>query len=229
MADWHQARISKTKKEAHGLTTLELNVGDTPLRGTHLLPGQYVKVALEGKGEAYFALASRPAKDGDRFEILVKQGSSLADALSQSAVGQTLTVSLPAGRGFPVETAHGKKVLLFATGSGISPIRSVIEEIRADRSAFDDVVLYFGARTPDAFAYADELHRWEKDRIRVIRTVSQPGQSGWTGLTGYVQNHLSDVDPRAIAFVCGQKAMVQNVIDSLVKRGLPKENIFLNF
>jgi NAD(P)H-flavin reductase len=92
------------------------------------------------------------------------------------------------------------------------------------------VTLFFGARTPQAFAYEDELHQWEAAGIRVVRTVSQPGASGWQGLTGYVQAHLGEESVEgALAFVCGQSSMVQGVMDALRTRGLPREAIHLNY
>jgi NAD(P)H-flavin reductase len=139
----------------------------------------------------------------------------------------------PEGGGFPLETARGKEVLLFATGSGISSIRSVIESVRRERAAYGEVTLYFGVRTPNAFAYANEFRHWEEAGIRVLRTVSQPGASDWQGLTGYVQAHVAEEHALgadgAVAFVCGQSTMVQGVMQALAQRGLPRERIFLNY
>jgi len=229
MSDWYEAHLSTRRPEGEGLSHLEVDVTGTPLVGSHLKAGQYVKLHMDGKGEAYYALASAPHRAGTRFELLVKAGSALADALSQVAPGTRVRLSLPQGKGFPVEEARGKNVLLVATGSGISPIRSVIELIRTERTAFKDVALYFGARTPRAFAYADRLAAWEKDGIRVVRVVSQPGDSGWSGLTGYVQTHLGPQPQDTVAFVCGQKGMVQAVTESLVAHGVVREQIHLNF
>ena len=54
--------------------------------------------------------------------------------------------------------------------------------------------------------------------------------SGWQGLTGYVQAHLGDTRlSNAVAFLVGQKAMVQGVSDELTRRGLPASAIHLNF
>src|SRR5881227_1707947 len=108
-------------------------------------------------------------------------------------------------------------------GSAISPIRSVLAELVRDRAAYKSLALFFGARTPDAFAYSDELTRWEKSGVRVVRTVSQPPTS-WKGLRGYVQQHVADEKVEdAVAFLVGQKAMVQAVTEALVQRGMPKE------
>lgn len=225
---WSPAHVAAVAPAAEGLVTLALDVGGTPLAGTHRAPGQYVRLALPEVGEGVFAIASAPART--RWEFLLKTGSALPDALAALPAGAVVQVSAPEGRGFPLETAHGSDLLLFATGSGISAIRSVIESVRADRARFGEVTLYFGARTPEAFAYRDELEHWEAAGIRVVRTVSQPGASGWQGLTGYVQAHLGEVRTEgAHAFLCGQADMVEGVTQALATRGMPRERMHLNY
>ncbi|MBZ4418710.1 NAD-binding oxidoreductase [Myxococcus sp. RHSTA-1-4] len=230
MPDWHPATVSTTAPAADGLTDLVLDIQGTPLVGTHAHPGQYVRLRLPGAPEGMFAIASPPAPQGTHWEFLLKAGATLADALIRLPPGARVEVTPPEGRGFPLEHARGRDVLLFATGSGISPIRSLIASIRHERDAYGRVTLYFGARTPGAFAYWDELHEWEAGGVRVVRTCSQPGASGWQGLTGYVQAHLGEEPVEgAVAFLCGQSQMVQGVKATLQARGVSKDSIFLNY
>jgi len=230
MTQWFDAPVKAIRPAADGLYHLQVDVAGTPLAGTHALPGQFVKLTMGGLGEGFFAIASPPDPAGQVLDFLIKGGSPLADALGKLSAGTPVQLTAPTGKGFPLDKARGRNLLLFATGSGISPIRSVIEVIRRERKAFGAVTLYFGARTPDAFAFTDELHHWSEAQIRVIRTVSQPGASGWQGLTGYVQAHLgNETTAGALAFLCGQKAMVQAVTDALLARGVLKEDIHLNF
>jgi sulfhydrogenase subunit gamma (sulfur reductase) len=230
MTKWYPATLVARSPAADGLTDLTLDLSETPLAGTHQRPGQYVHLRLPGLEEGLFAIASPPGST-DRWDLLVKEGSRLPDALIHLPLGSRVEVTQPKGRGFPLERARGKDLLLFATGSGISPIRSVIESIRLEREAYGRVTLYFGARTPSAFAYARDIEAWEDARIRVVRTVSQPGASGWQGLTGHVQAHLAEepLAPGTVAFVCGQQEMIQGVMEVLRARGLPTSAIHQNF
>ena len=92
-----------------------------------------------------------------------------------------------------------------------------------------DFLDYFGARTPSAFAYQEELAAWERDGIRVVRTVSRPHGGTWTGLTGYVQAHLPHARLEdTVAFLCGQDAMIRGVADVLTSRGMPGDAVFTN-
>jgi len=230
MTQWFPATLVARSPAADGLTDLTLDVSTGPLAGTHQRPGQYVHLRLPGHEEGLFAIASPPGASG-QWDLLVKEGSTLPNALIVLPLGSQVEVSRPEGRGFPLEQVRGKDLLLFATGSGISPIRSVIESIRQEREAYGRVTLYFGARTPAAFAYVKEFAVWELSRIRVVPTVSQPGASGWQGLTGYVQAHLADepLTPGTIAFVCGQAEMVEGVVKALKARGLAPGSIHQNF
>src|SRR5229473_6031019 len=228
MSRWYEAKVSAVHPAAEGLTSIELDLKGTPLAGTHQMPGQYVTLGMEGVGRGTFAIAS-PPEESRNFEFLVKGGSPLADALRRARPGTKVQISLPAGKGFPLDRAIGKNLLLFATGSGISAIRSVIQSVLQNRSDYGQISLYFGARTPTAFAYQRELETWEREGIQVFRIVSRPGESRWKGLTGYIQSHLSELNvDNAVAFLSGQPAMVEEVTRALTQRGLPRENIYLN-
>jgi NAD(P)H-flavin reductase len=232
MSDWFDATVVGKKPSGTGLCEVDLDVAGTPVPDSHTRAGQYVKLSLDGKGESYFAIASAPSERGSStvVEFLIKAGAPLADAILALPVGGKVRISQAQGKGFPIEEAVGRRVLLFATGSGISAVRSLIGLIRRDRSRYGPVTLYFGVRTPDAFAYQLEVDSWLADDIALVRTVSRPGETGWTGLTGYVQAHVADerLDD-AVAFLCGQKQMVNGVTEALKQRGLPAGRLFLNF
>ena len=228
MDEWYPGRITSTEREAAGLQSIRVDVSGTALVGSHSLPGQYVRVRID-RGEGTFAIASGPEKDGATFELLVKSGSDVADFLALAPIGTHVELTAPEGPGFPLSEAYGKRVLLFATGSAIGAIRSLIQAIRHERRNFRSVTLYFGARTPDAFAYESELDEWREAGIDVVRTVSQAGAPGWRGLTGYVQTHLPKAElADAVAFVCGQPEMVDDVLSALAERGVPEHQIFQN-
>ena len=53
--------------------------------------------------------------------------------------------------------------------------------------------------------------------------------AAWQGLRGFVQEHFKEEKwADAAAFVVGSNPMVQAVTAELVKRGMPRERIFLN-
>ena len=68
--------------------------------------------------------------------------------------------------------------LLFATGSGIAPIRSTIESnqlnIAPPNSGGQMCTLYYGVRTPDDMPYMSKFPEWEHHGVQAVPVVSQP-------------------------------------------------------
>jgi NAD(P)H-flavin reductase len=190
-------------------------------------PGQFVK-ARAGAAEGFFALASAP--DHGHAEILVKRGGAVADALCELGSGDEIEVSAPIGKGFPVSEARGRGVILCGAGSGIAPLRAVVQHVVARRDEFGPVTLFHGQRASEDFAFAREHEAWASARISVVTVCSRP-LDGYAGLTGYVQDALAHVRPDtrdAVAFLTGMKGMILAVTEQLVGLGMPRERIYLN-
>jgi len=200
----------------------------------HQAPGQVVKLRSPA-GEGFFAIASAPSVSGDgHIDLLLKRGAPVADSLLAAAkVGARLEVSGPFGRGFPIYEARGRELLLFAAGSGISPIRSLVQSVLAARASYGRVALFYGQRGHEEFAYRDEQAEWARAGVHVVLCASRPGEE-WSGARGYVQDvaeSLSwlEIDPSgAVAFLCGMKAMVNGVREVLSRAGVDADRVFLN-
>jgi NAD(P)H-flavin reductase len=197
----------------------------------HRVPGQVIKVRTSA-GEGYFALANAPGGDA---ELLVKRGGAAGDALIAAATeGTTVEVTAPFGKGFPVEEARGRDLFLFGAGSGITPLRALVQHIRRERGSFGRAALFYGQRSDEDFAYKREHAAWDAAGVRVVLCASQPTNE-WLGERGYVQDvahslAFLDLDlERAVAFLCGHKLMVQAVRDVLARAGVSGERTFLNF
>jgi sulfhydrogenase subunit gamma (sulfur reductase) len=203
------------------------------LSRAHLRPGQVVKVRTEA-GEGFFALASAPAGNGDA-ELLVKRGGRVADAAPpRDHPRAALELTAPFGNGFPLEEAVGRDVLLFAAGSGIAPIRAVIQYVLAHREAFRRVTLFYGQRHGAEFAYRREHLAWERAGVRVVLSPSGEDDA-WPGVRGRVQVAARSLSfggappEETVAFVAGMKAMVDDVRRTLAEAGIPPGRVHANF
>jgi NAD(P)H-flavin reductase len=223
-----QASNAGNRRVADGLHLLSLDVEGTALAEAHQRPGQYVFVTLPPHPQAPFALANAPGRHVSRYELLLREGSLLPDALLALPLGAPVQVSRPGGPGYPLEKARGRPLLLAGTGSGISPIISVVRTLASEREAYGPMTVLYGARTSSGFAFDDELDALAERNVELVRTVSAP-DAGWAGLRGYVQHHLGDeIHEGAVAFLCGQPEMVAAMTDALVERGVRREDVYLN-
>jgi NAD(P)H-flavin reductase len=199
----------------------------------HDRPGQVVKVR-SAAGEAFFALANAP-DPGGLAELLVKRGGRVADAIvAAAAPGARLEVTRPFGGGFPVDEAEGRDVLLFAAGSGIAPIRAVLQHLVRHRNRFGRVTLFYGQRRGAEFAYRSEHLDWERRGVRVVLCPSGEDDA-WQGVRGRVQEvarslGFGGVAPGdVVAFVAGMTAMVEDVRRTLAAAGIPPARVHANF
>jgi NAD(P)H-flavin reductase len=204
-----------------------------PLARAHVRPGQVVK-AHTAVGEAFFALASAP-DPGATAELLVKRDGRVADALIQAAApGGSIALSRPFGEGFPIEEAEGRDVLLFAAGSGIGPIRALVQQLMIHRNRFGRITLFYGQRHGAEFAYRTEHLDWERRGVRVVLCPSAEDDA-WQGLRGRVQEVARSLafggapPGEAVAFASGMTAMVEDVRRTLAAAGVPPGRVHANF
>jgi ferredoxin-NADP reductase len=199
--------------------------------------GQWISLVLPneaGELRRSYSIASEP-NGAPRFEIAVTHvangpGSSFLHALD---AGEALTAIGPQGF-FTRPLAHAPPSIFVATGTGVTPFRSML---RAALAAGDTTPtwLLFGARHEADILYRDELASMAKahPHLRVEVTLSRP-HDGWSGRRGYVQAHLREMLESLAAqtnsephvYACGLTRMTTAVRDLLRKdMALPRERV----
>lgn len=223
MRSWHSANIQARWVVDEGLVRVRLSVA-TEVAAGFARPGQFHRVRQPGGADSMFAIASPPGANA--FDYLVRQGTGVSEALASLPVGAALEVTVPEGRGFPLEVAEGHDLLLVCTGTALAPIRSVLGLVTAKRSAFGRVTLLQGQRSPRQLPWLDELLALPQVDVRTVVAESAPG---WTGPIGLVQALIGEVaTPATVAFLVGQREMTDDVTALLAKAGVPRERVFLN-
>jgi sulfhydrogenase subunit gamma (sulfur reductase) len=143
-------------------------------------------------------------------------------------------VEAPFGRGFPVEEARSRDVLLFAAGAAIAPVRALVQDVLAHRADFRRVTLFYGQKRGVDFAYLREHAIWEAGGVKVVLCPSREGEA-WPGVRGRVQEVArslafgGSLPGESVAFVCGMTAMVSDVKATLSRAGIPSRRVHLNF
>ena len=214
-----------------------LDVEHSPVRASHEIPGQYVKASLwRDDVPRPYAIASRPGSP--TLELLVKLPAGDAPAEERRAAlltmlpGEKLRVSRAEGRGYPLDALRGQDVVIVGVGTGIAPLRSLLETMVLERTAFGELTLLYGVQRPDDLAFRARFGAWAGLSVRVVPVVSRPGDSGWSGAVGYVQDHLPKVLPhpgRTHAVVCGLPEMDRVVSARLLELGVGPERVHRNW
>ncbi|MDP3152679.1 MAG: NAD-binding oxidoreductase [Archangium sp.] len=226
MSGWSKATLTQNDVVGPGLNRLTLEVPAAVASGFHV-PGQYHRVRAPSGEDGTFAIASAPGSD--RFEYLIRENEGVAGELAALAPGEVIRVGMPDGPGFPYERARAHPLLLIGTGTGFAPLRSVIRTLMQHRAVYGEVHGAYGVLTPAHLAFGPEMADWESAHIHITPTVTA-ASAAWKGEVGQVQALLARLPMQnAIAFLCGQNEMVQQVTGLLEQRGVPADRVFVNF
>ncbi len=211
--------------ETGDTATLRLTTSDAALLAAR--PGQFVMVELPGFAAPPISISKiRP----DGLELTIRSVGPTTAALTGLATGAEVALRGPLGRGWPVQAAVGRDVVIIAGGIGLAPIRPLIDAILADRSHFGAVRLYLGARTPHDRLFVDEMNALAgRADLEVAEIVDRAGPE-WLGRVGIV-TQLFDHAPwdgsRATAYMCGPERMMQAAATTLNRLGVARRDLWL--
>ncbi len=202
---------------------------ETPLNHE---PGQFVMVSVFGVGEAPISISCGPRGD-NLLEMVIRKTGRLTTVFHELGVGDIMGIRGPYGCGFDLENFYGKDVLFVAGGLGLAPLRSLIDPVVDQIHRFGAVTLISGCRSPAEELYRDHLSRWSAvEGMTVIRTVDATRSMPWGGEVGLVTAPIPrlELDPaNTVVALCGPPVMYKFVIMGLNARGVPLENIFVDF
>lgn len=201
-----------------------------PERAVKFTPGQVSILRVDGEEPAYFALAGAP--DDRDLEVLVKQKAGASRVIYDMCVGDKIELLDVCGRGFMLDEATGRDLVFVAMGTGVAPLRSALRHVLKRKKEFGQLLVLYGARTPDDFCYRDETDDWEAAGVELRQVISRPDGHDWSGPTGYVQSLLDHVLPdlsSPVALICGSREMIDQTRERLGKMGFKPDEILTNY
>jgi NAD(P)H-flavin reductase len=224
-------RIVRVRQQGPDIRSFDL-LPEEAINGRRVTftPGQVAVLRVGDEPPAYFAFASAP--EDNELEILVKRTIGASVALFDMKQGDQVELIDLAGQGFDLDRLRGRDLVFVAMGTGVAPLRSVLRHVLKRKDDFGQLVVLYGARTPDDFCYRDETDGWEDAGVELRQVISRPGDHDWSGPTGYVQSLLDHVLPdlkSPVALVCGSREMIAQTRDRLQQMGFPADAILTNY
>lgn len=223
--------ITKVREQARRIRSFDLmpeNAGERHC--VAFVPGQVAVLAVAGEAPAYFAFASAP--DDVELEVLVKQRLGASSLIFDMQPGERIELLEVTGHGFALDDQKGKDLVFVAMGTGVAPLRSALRHVLKRKSEFGQLLVLYGARTPDDFCFRDETDGWEDAGVELRQVISRPDGHDWSGPTGYVQSLLDHVLPNLnspVALVCGSPEMIGQTRRRLGKMGFRPDEILTNY
>ncbi|MBK8401121.1 MAG: ferredoxin--NADP reductase [Propionivibrio sp.] len=208
--------------------------------GLRFINGQFVMLGLEQEGRpltrAYSIASANHDEYLEFFSIKVAHGP-LTSKLQHLSVGDAVVVSRkPTGTLVLRDLKPGKNLYLLATGTGLAPFLSLIQDPES-YERFEKVVLVHGVRTVSELAYRDFItealpkHEFFADLVRdkliYYPTVTREPFQNQGRITHLIESGklfadigLTPLDPEydRVA-ICGSPAMIKDSCTLLNERG----------
>ena len=189
-------------------------------------PGQFYEVSVPKYGEAPISVSGI----GEDFvDLTIRRVGRVTDEVFKLSAGDTILLRGPYGNGFDTSLYANGEVIVVAGGTGVSPVRGVIESLAHTADAKDKHVIV-GFKSPGDMLFRDDLKRWA-DQLDLILTVDGAPE-GYEGNIGLVTKYIPDVPIRDVknaqAVVVGPPAMMRFSVMGLLQKGFEEKNIWVS-
>ena len=215
--------ISKVTKDVVSVT-----LRTPPGNKLEFVSGQYIDVIGPSGIRRSYSLANSSRRDG-LLELLIRKvpdGVMSQYWFDEAKPNDLLRLEGPLGT-FYLRDKPEKRIVFLATGTGIAPIKAILETMQKNAKLYQHryIYLYWGCR-----AEADIYWTPKTDELPItfIPVLSRPG-ANWNGKIGYIQDAFLDDFPElgdSVVYACGSESMISSSKPRLTAAGLPSQNFF---
>ncbi|KKR01032.1 MAG: oxidoreductase FAD/NAD(P)-binding subunit, CDP-4-dehydro-6-deoxyglucose reductase [Microgenomates group bacterium GW2011_GWC1_39_12] len=191
------------------------------------MPGQYATFIIDNQTRRQYSFAS-PCINPKEFEIVVDvtpMGPGSKFFLEKN-VGDAIEILAPLGTFYlDIPTTS---VVFIATGTGIVPFRTMIEEYLTSGGK-ENIVLLWGLRHEEDIFWKDILEGWQQKypNFHYSIVLSKPSDS-WQGKKGHVTEHIREeiltIETHTF-YLCGNRHMISDVKTDLLAHQVPEDYI----
>ena len=198
--------------------------------------GQFISLHIHKNGKELmrnYSIASQPEQTGriDLACAYIEHGLA-SELLFNLQPGDKVHASGVYGR-FYLKDEPVKRYILIATGTGVTPYRSMLNEIARRMQTSDlEVIVIMGGRSRQEMLYRNEFLNFaqQQPNFRYLACYSRviPEQLLEYEYSGHVQDILKllNIDGvQDIAYLCGHPDMVDSCFSLLQTLGIDKGNI----
>ena len=190
-------------------------------------PGQFFEVSIPRYGEAPISVSGI----GENFvDLTIRRVGKVTNEIFKNYVGDKLFMRGPYGNGFDVDIYKNKELIVVAGGTGLSPVRGVVDYFATNTNETKGLTLITGFKSPKDMLFKEDLKRWN-DNMNLIVTVDS-AEEGYTGHTGLVTKFIPELDIKdkenVQIIVVGPPMMMKFTVMEFLKLGIKEENIWIS-
>lgn len=190
-------------------------------------PGQFFEVSIPTFWEAPISVSGIGEGTVD---LTIRKVGKVTNEIFTNYVGNKLFLRGPYGNGFDVNDYKGKELTIVAGGTGLSPVKAVVDYFAKNISEAVHTNLICGFKSTDDILFKDDIKEWEKS-INVTLTVDN-AEEGYKGNTGLVTKYIPELEIKSMdnvqVVVVGPPMMMKFTVLEFLKLGIKEENIWIS-
>ena len=190
-------------------------------------PGQFFEVSVPKYGEAPISVSGI----GEGFaDLTIRRVGKVTNEVFELYKGDKLFLRGPYGNGFSVEDYKDKELVVIAGGTGVSPVRGVIEYFAENSKERKNMTLIAGFKSEDDILFHKDFEFW-RQKMNVILTLDNGEETKEHNIglvTKYIPDLVLEDVATAVAIVVGPPAMMRFSVKGLLERGFKEENIWIS-
>lgn len=191
-------------------------------------PGQFFQISIPKYGEAPISISEI---GNDYLDFTIRKVGTVTNEIHELRPGDYLFIRGPYGNGFDVGLYKGSEVIVAAGGTGLAPVKGVVDYFADKPQDSDGFTVIMGFKSPGDILFKRDIQRWSKS-IETILTVDN-APDGYEGNKGLITNYIKTVkikDPENVqVIVVGPPIMMKFSVMEFLKRGIKEENIWVSY
>jgi NAD(P)H-flavin reductase len=234
MSDPHLPRsaiIDQRIQESPTIFTLRMQFEDGGAqRAFEFLPGQFNMVTMFGTGEIPISIVNDP-EDNSFFDHTIRVVGRVSRGMSKLQPGDRVGIRGPFGRGWPMQDAVGRDVLLVTGGLGCAPLVSVIRYLMKRRDKFGHIHILQGVKHANDLIWREQYDAWSKEPDVNVLLAADVATKEWHGQQGMVTELIGQLNLRTgriIAMLCGPELMMMAAIANLRSLGVSDNRLWFS-
>ena len=190
--------------------------------------GQFMQLSIPKTGEAPISISGI----GDGYmDFTLRAVGKVTNEIFEKQVGDYLYLRGPYGNGWPCEKLEGKHLIFITGGTGLAPVRSLLNKFYNNMNLVKSVTLISGFKNKESILFKNELVKW-KEKFKTFYTLDNDNIKGWN--SGLVTNFIKEIDFTSYKnnyalIVVGPPIMMKFTGLELEKHNVPDENIWMSF
>ena len=240
-SDFYKLTVNEVIKETEDCVSISFLIPNEFKNKFDFVSGQYLTFKKEIEGEEIrrsYSLCSEPSSGVHKVAIKqVEKGVFSTFANESIKPGDTLETFAPSGSFKHTPDPKTKKnYVLFAAGSGITPIISIVKSI-LKHELDSSVILFYGNKGFHSVIFREEIESLKNsylNRLSIIHIFSKenlgnPLQKGRIDKQKCENLYSAFLKSIAIheVYICGPEQMTLDIRETMLEKNIPQKNIHL--